>query len=108
MTVNTERRKLIAGVGAAAASTAVLAGGQALAQGNQQIGAKSMPCQAKPMPAAMAQQIRLSVPRNISSLKLRDHCLDRKGSSEMSSSNRIALFIDGANLFTTSRTLGLH
>jgi len=50
MTMNTERRKFIAGVGAAAASTAVLAGGQALAQGNQQIGARAMPYQAKPMP----------------------------------------------------------
>ena len=50
MTMNTERREFIAGVGAAAASTAVLAGGQALAQGNQQIGAKAMPYQAKPMP----------------------------------------------------------
>jgi superoxide dismutase, Fe-Mn family len=50
MTMNTERRKFIAGVGAAAASTAVLAGGQALAQGNQQIGAKAIPYQAKPMP----------------------------------------------------------
>jgi superoxide dismutase, Fe-Mn family len=44
MTMNTERRKFIAGVGAAAASTAVLAGGHALAQGNQQT------YQAKPMP----------------------------------------------------------
>ena len=43
MTMNTERRKFIAGVGAAAASTAVLAGGQALAQGNQQIGTKAKP-----------------------------------------------------------------
>jgi superoxide dismutase, Fe-Mn family len=50
MTMNTERRKFIAGAGAAAASTAVFAGGQALAQGNQQIGAKAMPYQAKPMP----------------------------------------------------------
>ena len=50
MTMNTERRKFIAGVGAAAAATAVLAGGQALAQGNQQIGAKGMPYQTKPMP----------------------------------------------------------
>src|SRR5438309_11979360 len=49
MTMNTERRKFIAGVGAAAASTAVLAGGQALAQGNQQIGAKAMPYQPKPL-----------------------------------------------------------
>jgi hypothetical protein len=43
MTMNTERRKFIAGVGAATASTAVLAGGQALAQGNQQTGAKALP-----------------------------------------------------------------
>jgi len=50
MTMNTERRKFIAGVGAATATTAVFAGGQALAQGNQQIGAKAMPYQAKPMP----------------------------------------------------------
>jgi superoxide dismutase, Fe-Mn family len=50
MTMNTERRKFIAGVGAAAASTAVFSGGQALAQGNQQIGVKAMPYQAKPMP----------------------------------------------------------
>jgi superoxide dismutase, Fe-Mn family len=50
MTMNTERRKFIAGVGAAAASTSLFAGGQALAQGNQQIGAKAMPYQAKPMP----------------------------------------------------------
>jgi Fe-Mn family superoxide dismutase len=50
MTMNTERRKFIAGVGAAAASTAVLAGGHALAQGNQQTAAKAMPYQAKPMP----------------------------------------------------------
>jgi hypothetical protein len=49
MTMNAERRKFIAGVGAAAASTAVPAG-QALAQGNQQIGAKAMPYRAKPMP----------------------------------------------------------
>jgi superoxide dismutase, Fe-Mn family len=50
MTMNTERRKFIAGVGAAAASTSLFAGGQALAQGDQQIGAKAMPFQAKPMP----------------------------------------------------------
>jgi Fe-Mn family superoxide dismutase len=50
MTMNTERRNFIACVGAAAASTAVLAGGQALAQGNQQIGTKATPYQAKPMP----------------------------------------------------------
>src|SRR5580704_8320446 len=50
MTMNTERRNFIAAVGAAAASTAVLATTQALAQGNQQTGAKAMPYQAKPMP----------------------------------------------------------
>src|SRR5215510_3360710 len=54
MTVNTERRNFIASVGAAAASTAVLAGTQVLAQGNQQgtqlTGAKAMTYQAKPMP----------------------------------------------------------
>jgi Fe-Mn family superoxide dismutase len=50
MTMYTERRKFIAGIGAAAASTTLFAGGQALAQGNQQIGAKAMPYQAKPMP----------------------------------------------------------
>jgi Fe-Mn family superoxide dismutase len=50
MTMNTERRNFIAGVGAAAASTAVLASTQALAQGGPQIGAKAMPHQAKAMP----------------------------------------------------------
>jgi Fe-Mn family superoxide dismutase len=54
MTMNTERRNFITTVGVAAASTAVLAGTQALAQGNQQgnqpIGAKTMPYQAKSMP----------------------------------------------------------
>jgi Fe-Mn family superoxide dismutase len=50
MTMNTERRNFIAGVGAAAASTAVLATSQALAQGNQPTAAKAMPYQAKPMP----------------------------------------------------------
>jgi Fe-Mn family superoxide dismutase len=50
MTMNTERRNLIAGVGAAAASTVVLAGPRALAQGAQQTGAKAMPYQIKPMP----------------------------------------------------------
>jgi Fe-Mn family superoxide dismutase len=54
MTMNTERRNFITTVGVAAASTAVLAGTQALAQGNQQgnqpAGAKTMPYQAKPMP----------------------------------------------------------
>jgi superoxide dismutase, Fe-Mn family len=50
MTVNTERRDFIRGVGAAAASTAVLAGTEALAQGNQQTGVKPMAYQPKPMP----------------------------------------------------------
>jgi superoxide dismutase, Fe-Mn family len=64
MTVNTERRNLITGVGAAAASTVVLAGTQALAQANQEkanqerdnhekanheTGGKAMPYQVKPM-----------------------------------------------------------
>jgi Fe-Mn family superoxide dismutase len=50
MTTTTERRNFLKGVSAAAASTAVLAATQALAQGNQQTGAKAMPYQAKPMP----------------------------------------------------------
>jgi Fe-Mn family superoxide dismutase len=50
MTTNNERRNFIAGVGAAAASTAVLATTQAFAQGTQPAGAKSMQYQAKPMP----------------------------------------------------------
>jgi len=50
MTMNTERRNFIRGVGAAAASTAVLAGTQALAQANQQTGARPMVYQTKPMP----------------------------------------------------------
>jgi len=50
MTMNTERRNFIAGVGVAAASTAVLASTQALAQGGQQTGVKAMSYQAKPMP----------------------------------------------------------
>jgi superoxide dismutase, Fe-Mn family len=50
MTVNTERRNFITGVGVAAASTTVLAATHALAQGNQPTGAKAMPYQAKPMP----------------------------------------------------------
>ena len=50
MTMNTERRNFIAAIGATAASTAVLAGTQALAQGAQQTGAKAMPYQTKPMP----------------------------------------------------------
>ena len=49
MTLNTERRDFIRGVGAAAASTAMLAGTQALAQSNQQTGTKAMAYQAKPM-----------------------------------------------------------
>jgi Fe-Mn family superoxide dismutase len=51
MTVNTERRNFIAGVGVAAASTAVLASTQALAQSSQQTGSKAMAYQAKPMPS---------------------------------------------------------
>jgi Fe-Mn family superoxide dismutase len=50
MTTSTERRNFLAGVGAAAASTAVLATTQTFAQGNQPTGAKSMPYQAKSMP----------------------------------------------------------
>jgi superoxide dismutase, Fe-Mn family len=50
MTVNTERRNFITGVGVAAASTTVLATTNALAQGNQPTGAKAMPYQVKPMP----------------------------------------------------------
>ena len=50
MTMTTERRNFLKGVSAAAASTAVLAGTQALAQSNQQTGAKAMTYQAKPMP----------------------------------------------------------
>jgi Fe-Mn family superoxide dismutase len=49
MTVNTERRDFIRGVGAVAASTTVLAATPALAQANQPTGAKAMPYQAKPM-----------------------------------------------------------
>jgi Fe-Mn family superoxide dismutase len=49
MKMSTERRNFITGVGAAAASTTVLAATQTLAQGNQQTGAKAMPYQAKPM-----------------------------------------------------------
>jgi len=49
MTLNTERRDFIRGVGVAAASTAMLAGTQALAQSNQQTGAKAMAYQVKPM-----------------------------------------------------------
>jgi Fe-Mn family superoxide dismutase len=50
MTLNSERRNFIAGVGAAAASTAVLATSQVLAQSAPQVGGKAMPYQAKPMP----------------------------------------------------------
>src|SRR5690348_8114028 len=54
MTMNTERRTFISSVGAAAASSVVLATSQVLAQGNQQgsqqTGAKAMSYQAKPMP----------------------------------------------------------
>ena len=50
MTMNSERRNFITTVGAAAASTAMLAGTEALAQANQQTGAKPMAYQAKPMP----------------------------------------------------------
>src|SRR5258708_35807969 len=50
MTMTTERRNFLKAVSAAAASTAVLAGTQALAQGNLQASAKAMPYQAKPMP----------------------------------------------------------
>ncbi len=50
MTLNSERRNFIAGVGVAAASTALLATSQALAQTNPQTGSKAMSYQAKPMP----------------------------------------------------------
>jgi superoxide dismutase, Fe-Mn family len=49
MILNTERRDFIRGVGVAAASTAILAGTQALAQSNPQTGAKAMAYQPKPM-----------------------------------------------------------
>jgi Fe-Mn family superoxide dismutase len=49
MTIITERRNFIRGVGAAAASTAVLAATQAPAQGNPPSGAKAMTYQAKPL-----------------------------------------------------------
>src|SRR5262245_28492308 len=49
MTINTECRSFIRGAGAAAASTAVLATTQTLAQGNPSSGAKTMPYQAKPL-----------------------------------------------------------
>jgi Fe-Mn family superoxide dismutase len=50
MTIETERRNFIRGVGAAAASTAVLAGTPAFAQANQPTGARPMAYQPKPMP----------------------------------------------------------
>src|SRR6266478_4653946 len=50
MTMTNERRNFLKTVSAAAASTAVLAGTPALAQGNLQAAAKAMPYQAKPMP----------------------------------------------------------
>jgi Fe-Mn family superoxide dismutase len=50
MTMNIKRRDFIKGVGAAAASTAMLAGTPALAQANQQTGAEPMAYQPKPMP----------------------------------------------------------
>src|SRR6476646_2958156 len=50
MTTNTDRRDFIRGVGDAAASTAILAGTQALAQANQPTGARPMTYQPKPMP----------------------------------------------------------
>ena len=49
MSMNSERRDFIRGVGAAAVSTAILAGTQALAQANPQTGAKPMAYQPKPM-----------------------------------------------------------
>src|SRR5262249_2879988 len=49
MTTDPERRDFIRNVGAIAASTAVLAGTQAIAQANQQTGATAMPYQPKPM-----------------------------------------------------------
>jgi len=50
MNVNNERRDFIMGVGAAAASTAMLAGTEALAQANPQTGVKTMGYQPRPMP----------------------------------------------------------
>jgi len=50
MTMTTERRNFLKAVSAAAASTPVLAGTPALAQGNLRAAAKAMPYQAKPMP----------------------------------------------------------
>jgi superoxide dismutase, Fe-Mn family len=49
MTMKTERRDFIKGVGIAAASTAVLAGTPALAQSNQPTGGKAMAYQPKPI-----------------------------------------------------------
>ena len=49
MTTDTARRNFIRNVGAIAASSAVLAGTPALAQGNQQAGGGAMPYQPKPM-----------------------------------------------------------
>jgi uncharacterized LabA/DUF88 family protein len=37
---------------------------------------------------------------------VRAHCLIEKGNHEMSPSSRIALFIDGANLYATAKALG--
>ena len=50
MTMTTERRNFLKGVSAAAASTAVLTGTQAFAQGSSQTAGKAMPYQAKPLP----------------------------------------------------------
>ena len=50
MTVNNKRRDFIRGVGAAAASTAVLAGTEAFAQATQETGVKPMAYQPKSMP----------------------------------------------------------
>jgi Fe-Mn family superoxide dismutase len=50
MILDPERRDFIRGVGAAAASTAMLATTQALAQANPQTGARPMAYQIKPMP----------------------------------------------------------
>jgi superoxide dismutase, Fe-Mn family len=50
MTMNTERRNFIRTAGAAAASTAMLAGTQAFAQANRQTGVEPMVYQSKPMP----------------------------------------------------------
>jgi superoxide dismutase, Fe-Mn family len=50
MTANSDRRDFIKGAGVVAASTAVLATTPALAEANQQTGAKPMAYQSKPMP----------------------------------------------------------